>query len=301
MAETCSVPRSVENFSPSQWTNIQAEQHAYRCACTHTSSSACDKRTQWGSPMASVQTVKLCELRSPLFSLWDNNLSVLSPFCLSPIIPFSLPPPPCILSSFPHLFSRMTICDLYTMPRVAEPVWLTMMSGASEKNQLCGLFMRELSSLMEQASKNQFSVLSTFLKTLFKNVAWMSSFRGKGLKLDTLVLEHQFFNIKTVFLVLRSYNKPFWLTVATWPRLSEEEACTCLKMFHFLNFLDLYWSNKLVNREAHVDSRSQSLHKTPPLWLFQPPFIASKEAEWEDPCQPLTAYCCCYKTTATCA
>lgn len=52
----------------------------------------------------------------------------------------------------------MTICDLYTMPRVAEPVWLTMMSGASEKNQLCGHFMRELSLLMEQASKNQLSV-----------------------------------------------------------------------------------------------------------------------------------------------
>ena len=43
------------------------------------------------------------------------------------------------------------------MPRVAEPVWLTMMSGAPEKNQLCGQFMRELSLLMEQASKNQLS------------------------------------------------------------------------------------------------------------------------------------------------
>lgn len=43
------------------------------------------------------------------------------------------------------------------MPRVAEPVWLTMMSGAPEKNQLCGHFMRELALLMEQASKNQLS------------------------------------------------------------------------------------------------------------------------------------------------
>ncbi|CAB1316747.1 unnamed protein product [Coregonus sp. 'balchen'] len=31
---------------------------------------------------------------------------------------------------------RTTIVNLYTMPRVAEPVWLTMMSGAPEKNQL---------------------------------------------------------------------------------------------------------------------------------------------------------------------
>ena len=56
-----------------------------------------------------------------------------------------------------YLISRNTICDLYTMPRVSEPVWLTMMSGAPEKNQLCGHFMRELSLLMEQASKNQLS------------------------------------------------------------------------------------------------------------------------------------------------
>ncbi|CAB1352968.1 unnamed protein product [Coregonus sp. 'balchen'] len=54
---------------------------------------------------------------------------------------------------------RTTIVNLYTMPRVAEPVWLTMMSGAPEKNQLCGQFMRELSLLMEQASKNQLSDL----------------------------------------------------------------------------------------------------------------------------------------------
>uniref|UniRef100_A0A8C7KPT7 Folliculin interacting protein 1 n=1 Tax=Oncorhynchus kisutch TaxID=8019 RepID=A0A8C7KPT7_ONCKI len=52
---------------------------------------------------------------------------------------------------------RTTIVNLYTMPRVAEPVWLTMMSGAPEKNQLCGHFMRELALLMEQASKNQLS------------------------------------------------------------------------------------------------------------------------------------------------
>lgn len=52
---------------------------------------------------------------------------------------------------------RTTICNLYIMPRVSEPVWLTMMSGPPEKNQLCGQFMRELALLMEQASKNQLS------------------------------------------------------------------------------------------------------------------------------------------------
>lgn len=57
---------------------------------------------------------------------------------------------------------RMTICNLYTMPRMPEPVWLTMMSGALEKNQLCVHFMRDLSALMEQASKNQFSTFKSF-------------------------------------------------------------------------------------------------------------------------------------------
>lgn len=66
-----------------------------------------------------------------------------------PLLHFS-PPWLCISS-------RMTICNLYTMPRVAEPVWLTMMSGTLEKNQLCGHFMKELSLLMEQGSKNQLS------------------------------------------------------------------------------------------------------------------------------------------------
>ncbi|XP_060941201.1 folliculin-interacting protein 1 isoform X1 [Limanda limanda] len=74
---------------------------------------------------------------------------------------------------------RMTICDLYTMPRVAEPVWLTMMSGASEKNQLCSQFMRELSLLMEQASKNQF--LPALLTSILTNhLAWVPTVMPNG-------------------------------------------------------------------------------------------------------------------------
>ncbi|KAG8128633.1 hypothetical protein E2320_015451, partial [Naja naja] len=49
---------------------------------------------------------------------------------------------------------RTTICNLYTMPRITEPVWLTMMSGMPEKNQLCHHFMKEFTFLMEQASRN---------------------------------------------------------------------------------------------------------------------------------------------------
>ncbi|XP_051903567.1 folliculin-interacting protein 1-like isoform X1 [Hippocampus zosterae] len=74
---------------------------------------------------------------------------------------------------------RMTICDLYSMPRVAEPVWLTMMSGASEKNHLCSLFMREFSMLMEQASKNQF--LPALLTAILTNhLAWVPTVMPNG-------------------------------------------------------------------------------------------------------------------------
>uniref|UniRef100_A0A3Q3DVC0 Folliculin interacting protein 1 n=1 Tax=Hippocampus comes TaxID=109280 RepID=A0A3Q3DVC0_HIPCM len=65
------------------------------------------------------------------------------------------------------------------MPRVAEPVWLTMMSGASEKNHLCSLFMREFSMLMEQASKNQF--LPALLTAILTNhLAWVPTVMPNG-------------------------------------------------------------------------------------------------------------------------
>lgn len=74
---------------------------------------------------------------------------------------------------------RMTICNLYTMPRVPEPVWLTMMSGPPEKNQLCGQFMRELALLMEQASKNQF--LPALLTAVLTNhLAWVPTVMPNG-------------------------------------------------------------------------------------------------------------------------
>jgi hypothetical protein len=60
------------------------------------------------------------------------------------------------------LLFRTTICNLYTMPRIGEPVWLTMMSGTPEKNQLCHRFMKEFTFLMENASKNQYGLFYLF-------------------------------------------------------------------------------------------------------------------------------------------
>lgn len=51
--------------------------------------------------------------------------------------------------------SRITIWNLYSVPRIAEPVWLNMMSNTLEKNQLCQRFLKEFTFLIEQINKNQ--------------------------------------------------------------------------------------------------------------------------------------------------
>ncbi|XP_035481776.2 folliculin-interacting protein 1 isoform X1 [Scophthalmus maximus] len=103
---------------------------------------------------------------------------------------------------------RMTICDLYTMPRVAEPVWLTMMSGASEKNQLCGQFMRELSLLMEQASKNQF--LPALLTAILTNhLAWVPTVMPNGQPPIKIFLEKHSSQSVDMLAKTNPYN-PLW-------------------------------------------------------------------------------------------
>ncbi|XP_040907176.1 folliculin-interacting protein 1 isoform X2 [Toxotes jaculatrix] len=103
---------------------------------------------------------------------------------------------------------RMTICDLYTMPRVAEPVWLTMMSGASEKNQLCGQFMKELSLLMEQTSKNQF--LPALLTAVLTNhLAWVPTVMPNGQPPIKIFLEKHSSQSVDMLAKTHPYN-PLW-------------------------------------------------------------------------------------------
>ncbi|XP_032080574.1 folliculin-interacting protein 2 [Thamnophis elegans] len=67
---------------------------------------------------------------------------------------------------------RTTIWNLYTVPRIADPVWLTMISCASEKNLLCQHFLKEFAVLIEQSSKNQFfAALLTAVLTY--HLAWV--------------------------------------------------------------------------------------------------------------------------------
>ncbi|NXD87247.1 FNIP2 protein, partial [Halcyon senegalensis] len=69
-------------------------------------------------------------------------------------------------------FSRVTIWNLYSVPRIAEPVWLNMMSSTLEKNQLCQCFLKEFTFLIEQINKNQFfAALLTAVLTY--HLAWV--------------------------------------------------------------------------------------------------------------------------------
>nr|XP_014428448.1 folliculin-interacting protein 2 isoform X2 [Pelodiscus sinensis] len=67
---------------------------------------------------------------------------------------------------------RLTIRNLYTVPRVAEPVWLTMMSSTSEKNQLCQRFVKQFTLLIEQINKNQF-LAALLTAVLTYHLAWV--------------------------------------------------------------------------------------------------------------------------------
>uniref|UniRef100_A0A5F9D1X4 Folliculin interacting protein 2 n=1 Tax=Oryctolagus cuniculus TaxID=9986 RepID=A0A5F9D1X4_RABIT len=67
---------------------------------------------------------------------------------------------------------RGTISNLYSVPRIAEPVWLTMMSSTLEKTQLCQRFLKEFTLLIEQINKNQFfAALLTAVLTY--HLAWV--------------------------------------------------------------------------------------------------------------------------------
>uniref|UniRef100_A0A8C4MXH1 Folliculin interacting protein 2 n=1 Tax=Equus asinus TaxID=9793 RepID=A0A8C4MXH1_EQUAS len=67
---------------------------------------------------------------------------------------------------------RGTIWNLYSVPRIAEPVWLTMMSSTLEKTQLCQRFLKEFTLLIEQVNKNQFfAALLTAVLTY--HLAWV--------------------------------------------------------------------------------------------------------------------------------
>ncbi|XP_067852271.1 folliculin-interacting protein 1 isoform X2 [Heptranchias perlo] len=103
---------------------------------------------------------------------------------------------------------RTAIYNLYTMPRIAEPVWLTMMSGTPEKNLLCQQFMREFALLMEQTSKNQF-LPALITAVLTNHLAWVPTVMPNGQPPIKIFLEKH--SSRSVDMLSKSnpYN-PLW-------------------------------------------------------------------------------------------
>ncbi|XP_078086957.1 folliculin-interacting protein 1 isoform X2 [Mustelus asterias] len=103
---------------------------------------------------------------------------------------------------------RTVIYNLYTMPRIAEPVWLTMMSGTPEKNLLCQQFMKEFALLMEQTSKNQF-LPALITAVLTNHLAWVPTVMPNGQPPIKIFLEKH--SSRSVDMLLKSnpYN-PLW-------------------------------------------------------------------------------------------
>ncbi|XP_040200590.1 folliculin-interacting protein 1 isoform X1 [Rana temporaria] len=103
---------------------------------------------------------------------------------------------------------RTTICNLYTMPRISEPVWLTMMSGSPEKNHLCQRFMKEFAFLMEYTSKNQF--LPALLTALLTNhLAWVPTVMPNGQPPIKIFLEKHSSQSVNMLAKTHPYN-PLW-------------------------------------------------------------------------------------------
>ncbi|XP_041121670.1 folliculin-interacting protein 1 isoform X2 [Polyodon spathula] len=103
---------------------------------------------------------------------------------------------------------RLTICNLYTMPRIADPVWLTMISGTPEKNQLCRQFMSEFAFLMEQTTKNQF--LPALLTAVLTNhLAWVPTVMPNGQPLIRIFLEKRSSQSVDMLAKTHPYN-PLW-------------------------------------------------------------------------------------------
>uniref|UniRef100_A0A8D0ZXD5 Folliculin interacting protein 1 n=1 Tax=Sus scrofa TaxID=9823 RepID=A0A8D0ZXD5_PIG len=103
---------------------------------------------------------------------------------------------------------RTTICNLYTMPRIGEPVWLTMMSGTPGKSQLCHRFMKEFTFLMENASKNQF-LPALITAVLTNHLAWVPTVMPNGQPPIKIFLEKHSSQSVDMLAKTHPYN-PLW-------------------------------------------------------------------------------------------
>lgn len=77
---------------------------------------------------------------------------------------------------------RGDIMDLYTTPRLSEPVWLSMMSHPSYRYQICETFMKELVSLINKfdSKNNEFFMSTLVTAVLTHHLAWVPTVTPAG-------------------------------------------------------------------------------------------------------------------------
>ncbi|XP_063443784.1 folliculin-interacting protein 2-like isoform X2 [Mytilus trossulus] len=77
---------------------------------------------------------------------------------------------------------RDDVIDLYTTPRLSEPVWLNMMSHASYRYPLCEGFMKDFMSLVtkHENKNNNFFISTLVTAVLTHHLAWVATVTPAG-------------------------------------------------------------------------------------------------------------------------
>ncbi|XP_061192634.1 folliculin-interacting protein 1-like [Saccostrea echinata] len=77
---------------------------------------------------------------------------------------------------------RSDIMDLYTSPRLSEPVWQSMMSHPSYRYQICENFMKELVTLINKfdSKNNEFFMSTLVTAVLTHHLAWVPTVTPAG-------------------------------------------------------------------------------------------------------------------------
>ncbi|XP_052071291.1 folliculin-interacting protein 1-like isoform X2 [Mytilus californianus] len=77
---------------------------------------------------------------------------------------------------------RDDVIDLYTTPRLSEPVWLNMMSHASYRYPLCENFMKDFMSLVtkHENKNNNFFISTLVTAVLTHHLAWVATVTPAG-------------------------------------------------------------------------------------------------------------------------
>ncbi|KAH3869210.1 folliculin-interacting protein 1-like isoform X2 [Dreissena polymorpha] len=87
---------------------------------------------------------------------------------------------PVIIEAYEHFYED--ICDLYTAPRLSEPMWLNMMSFTNYRYMLCDKFLKEFVSLVNkfESRNTNFFMSSLVTAVLTHHLAWVPTVMPAG-------------------------------------------------------------------------------------------------------------------------